>query len=118
MSSSFSGAGSFLSSIFGGGGGGGGMTPINAALASPFAEGGAVRGGMPITVGERGRELFVPSTNGTIIPNNDLGMGSNFTFNIQANDVRGIRELLIDNRATIINLVNQSANQKGKSNVV
>jgi len=116
MSSSFSGAGSFLSSIFGGGGGG--MTPINAALASPFAEGGAVRGGMPITVGERGRELFVPSTNGTIIPNQDLGMGSNFTFNIQANDVRGIRELLIDNRATIINLVNQSANQKGKSNVV
>jgi hypothetical protein len=45
-------------------------------------------------------------------------MGSNFTFNIQANDVRGIRELLIDNRATIINLVNQSANAKGKSNVV
>ena len=117
MGSSLSGAGSFLSSIFGGGGGGG-MTPINAALASPFAEGGAVRGGMPITVGERGRELFVPSTNGTIVPNHDLGMGSNFTFNIQANDVRGIRELLIDNRATIINLVNQSANQKGKSNVV
>jgi hypothetical protein len=26
--------------------------------------------------------------------------------------------LLIDNRATIINLVNQGANQKGKSNVV
>jgi hypothetical protein len=26
--------------------------------------------------------------------------------------------LLIDNRATIINLVNQGANQKGKSNVI
>jgi prefoldin subunit 5 len=117
MGSSLSGAGSFLSSIFGGGGGGG-MTPIDASVVTPFAEGGSVRGGMPITVGERGRELFVPSTNGTIVPNHDLGMGSNFTFNIQANDVRGIRELLIDNRATIINLVNQSANQKGKSNVV
>jgi phage-related minor tail protein len=98
--------------------GGGGMTPIDASVVSPFAEGGSVRGGMPITVGERGRELFVPNTNGTIVPNHDMGSASNITFNIQANDVRGIRELLIDNRATIINLVNQGANQKGKSNIV
>jgi hypothetical protein len=103
-------------SIFGGGGG---MTPIDASVVSPFAEGGSVRGGMPITVGERGRELFVPNTSGTIVPNHDLaGTGMNITFNIQANDVRGIKELLIDNRATIINLVNQGANQKGKSNVI
>ena len=47
-----------------------------------------------------------------------LGGATNITFNIQANDVRGIRELLIDNRATIINLVNQGANAKGKSNIV
>ena len=96
-------------------GGGGDLT----ATEGSFAEGGAVRGGMPITVGERGRELFVPNTSGTIVPNHDLaGNGMNITFNIQANDVRGIKELLIDNRATIINLVNQGANQKGKSNVV
>ena len=97
------------SSFFGGGG-----------VDIPYgAEGGSGRGGMPITVGERGRELFVPSSNGTIVPNHDMAsLGSNITFNIQANDVRGIRELLIDNRATIINLVNQGANQKGKSNVV
>ena len=101
---------------------GGGSVPLDAPnLYNPvgeFAEGGSVRGGMPYTVGERGRELFVPSTNGTIVPNHDLRGGTNITFNIQANDVRGIRELLIDNRATIINLVNQGANQKGKSNVV
>ena len=116
------GGGGFLSSLFNIGmsafGGGGGMTPIDASVVSPFAEGGSVRGGMPITVGERGRELFVPNTNGTIVPNHDIGSASNITFNIQANDVRGIKELLIDNRATIINLVNQGANQKGKSNVV
>jgi hypothetical protein len=114
--------GGFLSSLFSIGmsafGGGGGMTPIDASVVSPFAEGGAVRGGMPITVGERGREMFIPSSNGTIVPNHDMGSGSNITFNIQANDVRGIKELLIDNRATIINLVNQGANQKGKSNIV
>ena len=115
-------SGGFFGSLFKIGmsafGGGGGMTPIDASVVSPFAEGGSVRGGMPITVGERGRELFVPNTNGTIVPNHDMGSASNITFNIQANDVRGIRELLIDNRATIINLVNQGANQKGKSNVI
>ena len=116
-------SGGFLGTLFNIGasifGGGGGMTPIDASVVSPFAEGGSVRGGMPITVGERGRELFVPNTNGTIVPNHELAnSGMNITFNIQANDVRGIKELLIDNRATIINLVNQGANQKGKSNVV
>jgi hypothetical protein len=101
---------------------GGGSVPLDAPnFYNPVmeAEGGSVRGGMPITVGERGRELFVPSTSGTIVPNHDMtNMGTNITFNIQANDVRGIKELLIDNRATIINLVNQGANQKGKSNVI
>jgi hypothetical protein len=104
------------------GGGGGGLdlgTIFNIGKSIFGAEGGAIRGGMPITVGERGRELFVPNTSGTIVPNHDLAkMGNHITFNIQANDVRGIRELLIDNRATIINLVNQGANQKGKSNLV
>jgi hypothetical protein len=101
---------------------GGGSVPLDAPnFYNPVmeAEGGAVRGGMPITVGERGRELFVPNTSGTIVPNHNMAsMGTNITFNIQANDVRGIKELLIDNRATIINLVNQGANAKGKSNVV
>jgi hypothetical protein len=117
-----SGGGGFLSSLinigmsaFGGGGAGGAMPDLPMGM---YAEGGAVRGGMPITVGERGRELFVPNTNGTVVPNHDLGGANNITFNIQANDVRGIKELLIDNRATIINLVNQGANQKGKSNIV
>ena len=117
-----SGGGGFLSSLIKIGAsafGGGGVNTTLTGTEGSFAEGGSVRGGMPITVGERGRELFVPQTNGTIIPNQDMGAsGMNITFNIQANDVRGIKELLIDNRATIINLVNQGANQKGKSNVV
>ena len=92
---------------------------FSAIVGSFFAEGGNIQAGQPAVVGERGRELFIPSTSGTIVPNHDMGAGGmNITFNIQANDVRGIKELLIDNRATIINLVNQGANQKGKSNVV
>jgi hypothetical protein len=109
-----------LGSSSGGGGGGGNIFSdvLGSVIGSFFAEGGSVSAGQPVTVGERGRELFVPSTNGTIVPNHDMGGGTNITFNIQANDVRGIKELLIDNRATIINLVNQGANQKGKSNVI
>ncbi len=92
---------------------------FSAIVGSFFAEGGNIQAGQPAVVGERGRELFIPSTSGTIVPNHDMGVGgTNITFNIQANDVRGIKELLIDNRATIINLVNQGANQKGKSNIV
>jgi len=119
------GGGGFLSSLFRTGFNliaGGGSVPLDAPnFYNPieaFAEGGSVRSGMPYLVGERGRELFVPQTDGTIVPNQDLRGGTNITFNIQANDVRGIRELLIDNRATIVNLVNQGANQKGKSNIV
>ncbi len=37
------------------------------------ASGGPVSAGTPYIVGEQGQELFVPSTNGTIIPNGALG---------------------------------------------
>ena len=110
-----------LGNMMGGGGSGGGSEAQMLFDIGKFlfmAEGGAINAGQPAVVGERGRELFIPSTNGTIVPNHDMGSANNITFNIQANDVRGIKELLIDNRATIINLVNQGANQKGKSNVV
>ena len=40
-----------------------------------FAHGGRVHGNRPIVVGERGPELFVPRSSGTVIPNNQLGTG-------------------------------------------
>jgi hypothetical protein len=104
-----------IGSIFGGGGatgGGGGGGGYG------MAEGGSVKGGQPITVGERGREMFIPSSNGTIIPNHQMGGTTNVNFTIQANDVRGIKELLIDNRATITNIVNQALNSRGKSALI
>ena len=67
-------------------------------------------------VGERGRELFIPSTDGQIVSNEKLGgLGStNINFTVQATDVKGVKELLIDNRATITNIINSALNQKGK----
>ena len=41
-----------------------------------LAKGGPVENGSPYIVGEKGPELFVPNTSGTIIPNNKLGASS------------------------------------------
>jgi hypothetical protein len=47
-----------------------------------FADGGSPPVGVPSMVGERGPELFVPRTAGTIIPNNQLAaMGGGQTIN-------------------------------------
>lgn len=56
-----------------------------------YAEGGDVRADMRYLVGERGPEMFVPNTDGTIIPNNVLtgkavGQTMNLTQNIYSTD--------------------------------
>lgn len=82
-----------------------------------FAEGGSVSAGMPITVGERGRETFIPSTDGQIVPNH-AGGTTNVNFTIVANDTRDFDRLLIERRSTITNLINQALNQQGKGSLV
>ena len=92
---------------------------ISAIVSSFFAEGGAINAGQPAVVGERGRELFIPSTSVTIVPNQDLGVGgNNYNFTIVATDVRGVKDLLLNNRSTIVNIMNQALNAKGKSSLV
>ena len=64
------------------GGGGGGVSPFLG-----FANGGRPPVGKPSIVGERGAELFVPNSAGTIIPNHELGgMGgsTNIVVNVDA----------------------------------
>jgi tape measure domain-containing protein len=98
------------------GGGGGGF------FGGFFANGGAVSKGQPIVVGERGPEMFIPNSTGQITQSARGTSGGNGTtninFNINATDVRGIKELLIDNRATIVNAVNSALNEKGKEALV
>jgi len=51
------------------------------------ANGGPVNNGSPYIVGERGPELFVPNSSGTIVPNNKLGGGGgdvSVTVNVDA----------------------------------
>ena len=82
-----SGIGNVIDSVFGGG----------------RAAGGPVMGGTSYLVGERGAELFTPTSNGVITPNNKLG-GGNTTINL---NVTGA----IDPEGTarsIINVLNNS----------
>ena len=85
-----------------------------------FANGGAVSKGQPIVVGEQGAELFIPNSSGQITQSaRGTGGGeTNVNFSINATDVRGVKELLIDNRATIVNVINSALNEKGKEALV
>jgi len=72
---------------------------IGNAISSAFggfrAAGGSVSAGKSYVVGEQGAEMFIPSSNGTIVPNG--GMGS--TFNITVNgaiDAEGTARTIVD----------------------
>ena len=62
---------------FGGGSGGG-------LLGGLFANGGRPPVGKPSIVGERGPELFVPRSSGTIVPNHAMGGSTNVVVNVDA----------------------------------
>ena len=53
-------------------------------LGGLFANGGRPPVGKPSIVGERGPELFVPRSSGTIVPNHALGGSANVTVNVDA----------------------------------
>ncbi len=82
-----------LKSLFGLAGSGGRTGGIIGALFGAFsgrAMGGSVRAGMPYTVGENGREIFMPTQPGQIIPNSALRGGGGNSVRIQSTfDLRG-----------------------------
>lgn len=73
-----------LSGTTGGGGSGGLGGIITGVLGSFFggymAEGGNVTKRTPYVVGEKGPEMFVPDSSGTIIPNNQMGGSKQVTL--------------------------------------
>jgi len=87
-----------LTSIFGAFGSTLSFSSSGAPSIAGKAMGGPVMKNKPYIVGERGPELMVPSTNGNIIPNNQLGMGGTertmVTYNINAVDARSFKQLV------------------------
>jgi len=115
-----SGIGGFFSSFFGGGGKGGGLfstAPKSGGL-KLFADGGDPPVGVPSIVGERGPELFVPKSSGTIIPNNRLSsmMGNQpqvvyngpYIASMSAIDTQSATQFLSRNKQAVF-AANQSA---------
>lgn len=121
-----SGLGGLFSKFFGGGGGGkaytGGIKLMPTSLpifkGFGFADGGDPPVGQASLVGERGPELFIPKTAGTIIPNNRLGsaMGGSpqvvyngpYIASMSAIDTQSATQFLSRNKQAVF-AANQSA---------
>ena len=71
---------------------GGGMVNIPG-----LAVGGPATAGRPYLVGEKGPELFVPGSNGNVVPNNAMG-GNTYTINVNAGvgDPRAIGQQIVE----------------------
>lgn len=65
---------------------------VNTVFGGGKAVGGNVQSNRAYMVGERGSEMFIPNTNGTIIPNNALGGGQTINITVTGNQ-------LLDDRA-------------------
>jgi len=90
MAKTFSGVGS----IGGAGTGKSGGLFGGALIPGILAEGGPAAMNRPYIVGERGPELFIPSSNGQMVPNSGLGGGGNVTYNISAVDALSFKQML------------------------
>lgn len=71
------------------------------------AIGGSVQAGQPYMVGERGPELFIPNSQGSIVPNGNLGGGGGVVVNQTINVTTGVQQTV---RAEIATLMPQIAN--------
>ena len=77
-----------------------------------FANGGRPPVGKPSIVGERGPEIFVPRTAGTIIPNNQIGGGGGIVNNINVNvSAEGMQSNANENRGKELGVALASAIQ-------
>jgi phage-related minor tail protein len=84
----------------------GSVFPALAPALSGFkAMGGPVTSGQPYMVGERGPEIIVPSRNGTVVPNSQLG-GGGVTVVQNINITTGVQQTV---RAEIKSLMPQIA---------
>ena len=88
------------------------------SIAPPRQTGGRVFAGQPYTVGENGRETFVPESNGTILPNNSMKQATTVNVNVYANDTQGFDDLLVKRRSVIVNVINDALNSQGKEALV
>ena len=70
--------------------------PVIGNLFGKRAGGGPVSSGAPYLVGERGPELFIPSSSGQVVPNYAMGGATTVNnYNIQAIDVKSFEDRIL-----------------------
>jgi lambda family phage tail tape measure protein len=90
---------------------------ISESVFNPLARasGGPVNAGIPYMVGERGPEMIVPRSNGTVIPNNQLNSSMGSTTNVTNNYINAIDTKSFEDRllgsSNAIWAANQYANK-------
>ena len=105
-----------LKGLFGSSGGGGGLlSTIGSFIGGFFADGGQPPMNKASIVGEKGPELFVPRSAGTIVPNNALGGGgqvvnnntnvTNNHYTVNAVDAKSVAQLFAENRKQLLGTV-------------
>ena len=80
-------------------------------------QGGLVGENQSYLVGEDGPEMFTPSSSGRITPNDQMGQGVTVNFNISTVDANGFDEILINRRSTIVGIINEATNKRGRVGV-
>ena len=85
-----------------------------------MAKGGAVSKGQPVVVGERGAEMFIPNQTGQITQaaRGTGGGQTTVNFNINTLDASGFDDLLVRNRGTITQIINNAGNERGSRNLI
>tara|TARA_R110002167_G_scaffold343001_1_gene551887 strand:- start:6 stop:1853 length:1848 start_codon:yes stop_codon:yes gene_type:complete len=80
------------------------MAGVKSVFGLGKAGGGSVNANMPYMVGERGAEMFVPKSAGTIVPNNQVGGagGGNIVIEQNLNFATGVSQTV---RAEVMNLL-------------
>ncbi len=82
-----------------------GYSPLGHGAFSGKASGGPVKAGTPYVVGEEGPELFMPSSNGTIIPNDKMAGGSSWsggtTVNVYVDGVKTVQKYVRNNGGNV-----------------
>ncbi len=95
-----------------------GMAQVAAIRSQQYsgrAVGGPMVGGKGYLVGEKGAEIFRPSTAGTMIPNSQVGGGAvTVNFSITANDTAGFDELITSRRQLITSIIADAQLESGR----
>ena len=103
-----------------------GLAQVATIRAQTAQRGGTLIGGSAAVVGEDGPELIVPKQSSTVIPRevadavNSLGGGQGevqVNFNITTVDAKDFDQLLVERRGTIVGIINNAMNQRGRVGV-